>query len=224
MVASWRCRWMVLMNAAWKGGLGFTNAALTNPVQTNAKALWQNALPRLGKLMKSDTCKARTALLVLIGSVVAADRVSRRGAINGEEGLLFRVFDSDFDGERFGITTYWNVELIGVSGTIVLFIADRSSLGDYELSFGDVKEDPPHSSAYATSEASNSTFFSSSSIFGSFLVSIFSLIFVCSTLFSGGEVVTLALVLPKDNHLGSLPKGKGVTGLARTKSIKPNDV
>ncbi|KAL2329758.1 hypothetical protein Fmac_017339 [Flemingia macrophylla] len=84
-----------------------------------------NALLRLGKLVKSDVSKARVALLLLVGSMVAAGRASRRNAMNGEEGFLFRVFDSGL-GFLF-------------SGTVIMFVAYQSSLGDYESSFGDVE-------------------------------------------------------------------------------------
>ena len=39
-------------------------------------------MPRLGKLVKSDACKAKAAVLVLIGSVVGAGGASSRGVLS----------------------------------------------------------------------------------------------------------------------------------------------
>lgn len=57
-------------------------AAVEASPDPDAEALRRSALPRLGKLVKSDACRARAALLVLIGSVVGAGGASSRGAVN----------------------------------------------------------------------------------------------------------------------------------------------
>ncbi|KAG5087749.1 hypothetical protein AAZX31_01G036400 [Glycine max] len=57
-------------------------AAIEAAPDPDAEALRRSALPRLGKLVKSDACRARAALLVLIGSVVGAGGASSRGAVN----------------------------------------------------------------------------------------------------------------------------------------------
>ncbi|RDX99548.1 TORTIFOLIA1-like protein 4, partial [Mucuna pruriens] len=57
-------------------------AAVEAAPDPNAEALRRSALPRLGKLVKSDACRARAALLVLIGSVVGGGGASSRGAVN----------------------------------------------------------------------------------------------------------------------------------------------
>ncbi|KAL3031342.1 hypothetical protein AAZX31_02G024900 [Glycine max] len=57
-------------------------AAVEAAPDPDAEALRRSALPRLGKLVKSEACRARAALLVLIGSVVGAGGASSRGAVN----------------------------------------------------------------------------------------------------------------------------------------------
>ncbi|KAL2349342.1 hypothetical protein Fmac_003342 [Flemingia macrophylla] len=57
-------------------------AAVQAAPDPDPEALRRSTLPRLGKLVKSDACRARAALLVLIGSVVAAGGASSRGAMN----------------------------------------------------------------------------------------------------------------------------------------------
>ncbi|XP_047151414.1 TORTIFOLIA1-like protein 4 isoform X2 [Vigna umbellata] len=57
-------------------------AAVEAAPDPDAEALRRSALPRLGKLVKSDVCRARAALLVLIGSVVAVGGASSRGAVS----------------------------------------------------------------------------------------------------------------------------------------------
>ncbi|KAK8471978.1 hypothetical protein PHAVU_002G078100 [Phaseolus vulgaris] len=48
----------------------------------DTEALRRSALPRLAKLVKSDVCRARAALLVLIGSVITVGGASSRGAMS----------------------------------------------------------------------------------------------------------------------------------------------
>ncbi|CAJ1931611.1 unnamed protein product [Sphenostylis stenocarpa] len=57
-------------------------AAVEAAPDPDAEALRRSALPRLGKLVKSDVCRARAALLVLIGSVAAVGGASSRTAMN----------------------------------------------------------------------------------------------------------------------------------------------
>ncbi|XP_027362081.1 TORTIFOLIA1-like protein 4 [Abrus precatorius] len=57
-------------------------AAVDAAPDPDVDALRRSALPKLGKLVKNDACRARAALLVLIGSVVAAGGASSRGAMN----------------------------------------------------------------------------------------------------------------------------------------------
>lgn len=56
-------------------------AAVEAAPDPDVESLRRSALPRLGKLLKKDTCKARAALLVLVGSVVAAGGAASRGAL-----------------------------------------------------------------------------------------------------------------------------------------------
>lgn len=57
-------------------------AAVEAAPDPDAESLRRNALPRLGKLLKNDACKAKAGLLVLIGSVVAVGGAASRGAMN----------------------------------------------------------------------------------------------------------------------------------------------
>ncbi|XP_015965287.1 TORTIFOLIA1-like protein 4 [Arachis duranensis] len=57
-------------------------AAVEAAPEPDAEALRRSAMPRLGKLAKSEVCKAKAALLVLIGSVVGAGGASSSGVLN----------------------------------------------------------------------------------------------------------------------------------------------
>ncbi|KAK7307169.1 hypothetical protein VNO77_39992 [Canavalia gladiata] len=57
-------------------------AAVEAAPDPDVEALRKSALPRLGKLVKNDACRAKAALLVLIGSIVAAGGASSRSAMN----------------------------------------------------------------------------------------------------------------------------------------------
>ncbi|KAK7367965.1 hypothetical protein VNO80_09985 [Phaseolus coccineus] len=57
-------------------------AAVEAAPDPDTEALRRSALPRLAKLVKSDVCRARAALLVLIGSVITVGGASSRGAMS----------------------------------------------------------------------------------------------------------------------------------------------
>ena len=46
-------------------------AAIESAPEPDVEALRKSALPRLGKLAKNEVCKAKAAVLVVIGSVVS---------------------------------------------------------------------------------------------------------------------------------------------------------
>jgi len=46
------------------------------------EALRKSALPRLGKLAKNEVCKAKAAVLVVIGGVVSVGGASSQGVLN----------------------------------------------------------------------------------------------------------------------------------------------
>lgn len=57
-------------------------AAIESTPEPDVEALRKGTLPRLGKLAKNEVCKAKAALLVLIGSVVGVGGASSRGVLN----------------------------------------------------------------------------------------------------------------------------------------------
>lgn len=57
-------------------------AAIESAPEPDVEALRKSALPRLGKLVKNEVCKAKAALLVLIGSVVGVGGTSSPGVLN----------------------------------------------------------------------------------------------------------------------------------------------
>lgn len=57
-------------------------AAIESAPQPDVEALKKSALPRLGKLVKNEVCKAKPALLVLIGSVVGVGGASSQAVLN----------------------------------------------------------------------------------------------------------------------------------------------
>lgn len=57
-------------------------AAIDAAPEPDVESLRRTTLPRLGKLLKTDSCKAKAPLLVLIGSVVSVGGASSRGAMN----------------------------------------------------------------------------------------------------------------------------------------------
>ncbi|XP_058777208.1 TORTIFOLIA1-like protein 4 [Vicia villosa] len=57
-------------------------AAIDAAPEPDVESLRRTTLPRLGKLLKTDSCKAKAPLLVLIGSVVSVGGASSRGVMN----------------------------------------------------------------------------------------------------------------------------------------------
>lgn len=57
-------------------------AAIESAPEPDVESLRKSTLPRLGKLAKNEVCKAKAALLVLIGSVVGVGGASSRGVLN----------------------------------------------------------------------------------------------------------------------------------------------
>ncbi|XP_028767614.1 TORTIFOLIA1-like protein 4 [Neltuma alba] len=57
-------------------------AAIESAPEPDVEALKKSALPRLGKLLKNEVCKAKAALLVLIGSVVGVGGASNHVVLN----------------------------------------------------------------------------------------------------------------------------------------------
>ncbi|GAU45068.1 hypothetical protein TSUD_243340 [Trifolium subterraneum] len=57
-------------------------AAVEAAPEPDVESLRRTTLPRLGKLLKTDSCKAKAPLLVLIGSVVSVRGASSRAAMN----------------------------------------------------------------------------------------------------------------------------------------------
>ncbi|MED6136697.1 hypothetical protein PIB30_058171 [Stylosanthes scabra] len=57
-------------------------AAVEASPEPDVEALRRSAMPRLGKLAKSEACKAKAALLVLIGSIVGAGGASSSGVLS----------------------------------------------------------------------------------------------------------------------------------------------
>ncbi|KAK4261245.1 hypothetical protein QN277_004270 [Acacia crassicarpa] len=57
-------------------------AAIESAPEPDVEALRKSTLPKLGKLAKNEVCKAKAALLVLIGSVVGVGGASSRGVLN----------------------------------------------------------------------------------------------------------------------------------------------
>ncbi|WJX62323.1 hypothetical protein P8452_47329 [Trifolium repens] len=57
-------------------------AAVEAAPELDVDSLRRNTLPRLGKLLKTDSCKAKAPLLVLIGSLVSVGGASSRAAMN----------------------------------------------------------------------------------------------------------------------------------------------
>ncbi|KAI4328326.1 hypothetical protein L6164_020687 [Bauhinia variegata] len=57
-------------------------AAIESAPEPDAELLRKATLPRLGKLVKNEVCKAKAALLVLIGSIIGVSGVSSRGVLN----------------------------------------------------------------------------------------------------------------------------------------------
>ncbi|KAL5053704.1 hypothetical protein RYX36_034387 [Vicia faba] len=57
-------------------------AAIDAAPVPDVESLQRITLPRLGKLLKTDSCKAKAPLLVLIGSVVSVGGASSRGVMS----------------------------------------------------------------------------------------------------------------------------------------------
>lgn len=57
-------------------------AAIEAAPEPDVEALRKSALPRLGKLAKNEVCKAKAAVLVVIGSVVSVGGASSQGVLN----------------------------------------------------------------------------------------------------------------------------------------------
>ncbi|XP_061360821.1 TORTIFOLIA1-like protein 4 [Gastrolobium bilobum] len=70
-------------------------AAIEAAPDPDVESIRRSALPRLGKLVKSDACKSKAALLVLIGSVVGVGGASSSGAVNWLVPCLVEFLSSD---------------------------------------------------------------------------------------------------------------------------------
>ena len=57
-------------------------AAIESAPEPDVESLRKSTLPKLGKLAKNEVCKAKAAVLVLIGSVVGVGGASCRGVLN----------------------------------------------------------------------------------------------------------------------------------------------
>ncbi|KAI4314257.1 hypothetical protein L6164_027184 [Bauhinia variegata] len=57
-------------------------AAIESTPEPDAELLRKSTLPRLGKLVKNEVCKAKAPLLVLIGSIIGVGGASSRGVLN----------------------------------------------------------------------------------------------------------------------------------------------
>lgn len=57
-------------------------AAVEAAPELEVETLRRTALPKLGKVLKTESCKAKAPVLVLIGSVVAVGGAASRGAMN----------------------------------------------------------------------------------------------------------------------------------------------
>ena len=57
-------------------------AAIESAPEPDMESLRKSTLPRLGKLAKNEVCKAKAAVLVLIGSIVSVGGASSRGVLN----------------------------------------------------------------------------------------------------------------------------------------------
>ncbi|OIW10523.1 hypothetical protein TanjilG_15895 [Lupinus angustifolius] len=70
-------------------------AAVDAAPEKDVEALRRSALPKLGKFTKNDACKAKAAVLVLIGSLVAAGGAASRGVMNWLVPFLIEFLSSE---------------------------------------------------------------------------------------------------------------------------------
>lgn len=77
------------------GGALCLAAAVEAAPEVDVELLRRNTLPRLGKVLKTESCKAKAPVLVLIGSVVSVGGAASRGTMNWLVPYLVELLGSE---------------------------------------------------------------------------------------------------------------------------------
>ncbi|XP_028796666.1 TORTIFOLIA1-like protein 4 [Neltuma alba] len=98
-------------------------AAIESAPELDVEALRKSTLPRLGKLAKNEVCKAKAALLVLIGSVVGVGGASSRGVLNWLVPCLVEFLSNED----------WTVRKAAAEGLGKVALAEKDLASQYKV-------------------------------------------------------------------------------------------